>query len=350
MGEADGRTPLMRCGGSLRIGISPGYPAPTPVRGTSPHWDDRLVVGVLLGFGVIAAVVAAGWGVGRARVLGEGARYVLARLTFFVFTPSLLFTVLARADIATVFSAPLAIAAASFAVCAAIFMVVARVFWRRSAGETVIGGLAASYVNASNMGIPVSLYVLGDAALSAPIILMQLAVITPILLTVLDRIVLGRVGVLESLTRPFKNPIVIGAIIGLIVALLDLEVPEPVMAPFLMMGAASVPVMLIAFGMSLAEERPLGAGRYRRDIIVATALKLLLMPAIAWVLATAVFGLDRAGTFAVVVLAALPAAQNVFTYAQRYRVAEPIARDSVLFSTVLAVPVVLVIAALLAPR
>ena len=70
----------------------------------------------------------------------------------------------------------------------------------------------------------------------------------------------------------------------------------------------------------------------------------------ASVLGTAVSALDRAGTFAVVVLAALPAAQNVFTYAQRYRVAEPIARDSVLFSTVLAVPVVLVIAALLAPR
>lgn len=308
------------------------------------------MIGVLIGFGVIAAVILAGWGVGRARVLGEGARYVLARLTFFVLTPSLLFSVLARADIGTVFSAPLAIAAASFAVCAAIFMVVARVLWRRTAGETVIGGLSASYVNAANIGIPVSTYVLGDAALSAPIILMQLAVITPILLTVLDRIVLGRVGMLASLTRPFRNPIVIGALAGLVVALTGLEIPEPVMAPFLMMGAASVPVMLIAFGMSLAEERPLGTGRYRRDIVLAAVLKLLLMPTIAWVLATAVFRLDAATTFAVVVLAALPVAQNVFTYSQRYRVAEPIARDSVLVSTLFAVPVVLIIAALLAPR
>lgn len=308
------------------------------------------MVGVLVGFGVIAAVIVAGWAVGRARVLGEGARYVLARLTFFVFTPSLLFSVLARAEIGTVFAAPLAIAAASFAVCAALFMVIARFVWRRAVGETVIGGLSASYVNAANIGIPVSQYVLGDAALSAPIILMQLAVITPVLLTVLDRLEHGRVGLVASLTRPFRNPIVIGAIAGLVVALTGIEVPDAVMAPFAMMGAASVPVMLIAFGMSLAEERPLGAGAFRRDIALATVFKLVLMPAIAWVLATAVFRLDAETTFAVVVLAALPVAQNVFTYAQRYRVAEPIARDSVLVSTLLAVPVMLLIAALLGPR
>ena len=51
----------------------------------------------------------------------------------------------------------------------------------------------------------------------------------------------------------------------------------------------------------------------------------------------------------VVVLAALPTAQNVYTYAARYQTAMPLARDSGLITTALAVPILIVIAALLAP-
>ena len=68
--------------------------------GDASTWKDDGVLGVLVGFGVIAAVIAVGWLVGRTGVLGPGARYVLARLAFFVLTPSLLLTVLADADIA----------------------------------------------------------------------------------------------------------------------------------------------------------------------------------------------------------------------------------------------------------
>ena len=79
-------------------------------------------------------------------------------------------------------------------------------------------------------------------------------------------------------------------------------------------------------------------------------MKLVVMPLAAWALAVFVFRLDAAGVFAIVILAALPTAQNVFNYAQRYRVAEPIARDAVFATTILAVPAMIAIAALLAPR
>ncbi|HOB57351.1 MAG TPA: AEC family transporter, partial [Rhodoglobus sp.] len=61
------------------------------------------------------------------------------------------------------------------------------------------------------------------------------------------------------------------------------------------------------------------------------------------------FGLSGHRLFAVVVLAALPAAQNVFNYAQRYDRGVILARDVVLITTALSLPVLLVIAALLAP-
>ncbi len=316
--------------------------------GDASTWKDDGVLGVLVGFGVIAAVIAVGWLVGRTGVLGPGARYVLARLAFFVLTPSLLLTVLADADIASVFSAPLLVAAAVLVVGAGLFVVIA-LARRRAAGEVVIGALAAGYVNSSNMGIPVAHYVLGDAALSAPIILMQLAIVTPIVLSVLDRIEQGRVGVRAALLRPLRNPLVIGSVVGLALALTGVRLPDEVMEPFRMLGAATVPVMLLSFGMSLAEPRIPGAGTERVEIVVASTVKLLVMPLTAWALAM-LLRLDEAQTFAVVVLAALPTAQNVFTYAQRYRIAESLARDTILITTILAMPVMLVIAALLAPR
>ena len=48
------------------------------------------------------------------------------------------------------------------------------------------------------------------------------------------------------------------------------------------------------------------------------------------------------------VIAALPTAQNVFTHAVRYNQGVVLARDAIFLSTVLAVPALILIAALLA--
>ena len=52
--------------------------------------------------------------------------------------------------------------------------------------ETVIGALSASMVNSANLGIPIAAYVLGDAALAAPVLIFQLAIYTPIYVASLD--------------------------------------------------------------------------------------------------------------------------------------------------------------------
>ena len=53
--------------------------------------------------------------------------------------------------------------------------------------------------------------------------------------------------------------------------------------------------------------------------------------------------------FAVVVLAGLPTAQNIFVYAQRYQRGVVLARDTVLLTTIGSVPILVAVAALLAP-
>lgn len=303
--------------------------------------------GVLTGFGVIGSVIVVGYIVGRTGILGPHARFVLNRIVFFVLSPCLLFTVLADADVKVLFSSLLVVAAITAVASFVIYGVVAFAIWRRSLPEGAIGVAAAGWVNANNIGIPVAVYVIGDAASVAPVIMLQLIVFTPILLTILDVATSGRTSLARVLSQPLRNPIIIGSALGAILSATKVELPDAVMEPFRLVGAAAVPVVLIAFGMSLHGQRALAAGTRRRDVILASSIKLAIMPLLAWVLGRFAFGLDDDQLFAIVVMAALPTAQNVFNYSQRYDRGEIIARDTVLITTIGSVPVLLVVALLL---
>lgn len=118
------------------------------------------VGGVLEGFLVIGIVVAVGYGVGRAGVLGPDATRVLSRTAFFVATPALLFTTLARTDIGAVFSSNLLVTAVTSSLACLLYVPVG-LLRRRPAGEVAVGAMASGYVNAGNLGLPIAVYVIG---------------------------------------------------------------------------------------------------------------------------------------------------------------------------------------------
>lgn len=306
------------------------------------------MLGVLTGFGIIAFVIAVGYGVQRLGILPPDARLVLNRFAFFVATPALLFTVLARSHPATVFSGPIVVTLISVIVSAGVFLVVSRLWFRRPVAETTVGMAASAYVNANNIGLPVAIYVLGSAQLVAPLLLLQLIVLAPVTLTVLDISTSGRASVKSILSQPVRNPMIIASLIGLVVALFGVTLPEAVMAPFDLIGGAAVPLVLIAFGMSLVGQKPLAPGSGRAEIIVASAMKLVLMPLVAYVVAEFVFRLPSHQVFEVVALASLPTAQNIYNFAVRYQRGVVLARDTVLLTTIGSVPLLVLVAALLA--
>jgi malonate transporter len=219
--------------------------------------------------------------------------------------------------------------------------------WRRSLEHTVIGSLASGYVNGNNFGIPIAVYMLGDAAFSAPVVLLQLLLFAPVALAILGARVHGHTSVAAIVRTTLTNPIIVGSLAGVLVAVSGLELPPIVMEPIELIGHAAVPLMLIAYGLSLHGQRLFAPGSGRREVVLATALKLVAMPLTAWAVGAFVFGLDGLELYAVTVLAALPTAQNVFVYAQRYTTAELVARDTVFVTTIGSVPVLLTVALLL---
>ncbi|MFD7508570.1 AEC family transporter [Streptomyces sp. NPDC059853] len=304
--------------------------------------------GVITGFAIIASIIGTGYLLGWRGSLGENGREVLTKLAFYVATPALLFTTLSAADLSVIFSTPLLVTAVSTGTVAAVFVAVGAVR-RWGVGRTTVGALCSSYVNAGNLGIPIAVYVLDDATLVAPVLLFQQLIVMPVALTVLDLSTRGGAGTpwWQRVLTPFRNPVVISALAGVAVAASGWTVPEPLLEPAVLIGNMAVPAVLLAFGISLRGSSLPGQGDDRWPMLLSVGLKSAGMPLVAWAVATWVFGLGATDVFHVVVTSALPAAQNLFTYASRYQVGVRLARESILLSTVLAIPVLVVVAALL---
>ena len=316
---------------------------------------------VVAGLAVFGAVIAVGWLLVRTRAVPADADGVLTRVCFFAATPALLVTTLSRADLTAVLSRSTAVAVAAELAAIVSAWCLHRLVLRRPTAEATIGALASGYVNAANLGIPVAVLVLGDAATIAPILLLQLLVLTPATFTVLDAVTRrGNPSRLATLTVPLRNPLLWGVVAGTAANLGGVDLKEwgggyPAQG-LEMLGRVAVPLMMLALGMSLAgaprplctpaTDAPVHGGGRRSGLWLAVGWKLAVMPGLAVVVGLAA-GLSGGQLLAPVVTAALPTAQNVFMYASRYGAAKGLARDAVLLTTAGFVPVVLLAAALL---
>jgi malonate transporter len=306
------------------------------------------VIGVLAGFTVIGIVILVGYIAGRLQIGGPTAPQALTGTAFFLTNPALLLTVVAEADMTDIFSAYVPVAVISALGTAALYILASRLFFRRPAAETAIGAMSSSYVNANNIGIPIAVYALGNATPVVPVLLLQLLVLAPTYLALLDLTSGHPPSVRRIISQPVRNPMIIASFVGVALSWSGLTLPAVLWEPLLLLGGAAVPLVLLAFGMSLHGNSPLSERVNRVDVITATVLKSVVMPAIAFVFAALVFHLDDQLVFGAVLMASLPTAQNVFMFASRYDKATATARDVVLLSSAGAVPVLLLAAALLA--
>ncbi|SDJ35850.1 AEC family transporter [Nonomuraea jiangxiensis] len=305
--------------------------------------------GVVAAFVALVSVAVIGYLVGMGGLLRTSDELVLSRLAFFVATPALMFTTVSRADLTSLFSPVLLTQIAAVVSVQLVYVLVARLVWRRDRRELTIGALASGYVNAGNLGVPISIYVLGDGALVAPILLFQLLVLTPVSFLVLDQ---GARSVRTALLIPLRNPLTVASLVGLAFALSGFSLPTIVMRPIELLGGAAVPVALLAYGLSLygsqrrtpeeamgekdAPERPKGAGK---EVFLAVALKAFVQPAVAYLVARLVLGLDGSALLAATLFAALPTAQNIYVYAVTYDTGRRLARSTILLTTALSIPI-----------
>lgn len=305
--------------------------------------------GVITGFAIIFVVIAAGWLLGRTGIIGPGKQRLMFNQTaFYVCTPALIFSSVATSDPGNFVSPIVLVISAATILTSVIYILVSLLFFRQDVPTTTIGAASASYYNSVNIGLPVSIYVLGNATHVIPTLLVQMAVFTPIILAFLGSqngtgSMLRRTAV--SVRNAIFSPVVLGAVLGLLVAVSGWTVPAPVMEPLTILGGASIPMILMSFGASLTAGGVLADARARPGTITSTILKVVGMPLIAWLICL-VAGIEGELMYTAVILSALPTAQNIYNYAATYQRGETVARDTVFLTTFLSLPAMLIIALL----
>ena len=302
---------------------------------------------ILTGFAIIFVVIGAGYLLAQFGVIKPENRLMLNQIAFWAATPSLIFSSVAVSDTSAFLSPVVLVIAVSSLATMAAYALLSALFFRRGVPETMSGAAAASYYNSINIGLPIATYVIGDPVYVVPALVLQMAVLTPIIITGLN---FGgkasgasgsRSATWKAIVSGVTAPVVVAAILGFAVSAAHWTVPEPVMAPLKILGGASIPLILMSFGASLKGDRVLQQDPV--PTLVASALKLAGMPAIAWAAGTAM-GLSADLLYAAVILAALPTAQNVYNYAATYRVGQTVARDTIFITTFLSLPAMLTIA------
>ena len=302
-------------------------------------------MGLLIGFTTIIAVIACGSALAHAGVLDARSQRTLGEIAFFVASPALMVVTISEVEVSGAVANLLA-SAGALATCFTLYALVARLRWRLDTGAVVIGSLASSYVNAGNLGLAIAAYVVGDITLVVPTLLVQMLVVQPIALAVLDRRTGRGQGPGAMLRRMVTNPLTVAALLGVVLAVTGWELPTVVASPLELLAGAAIPLMLLSYGAALRLSPRVGRSGHNREVLLVSVLKLAVMPVVALGLGIAL-DLHDTVLLGVVITAALPTAQNIFLHATRYRVGEDVSRESILITTICSLPVVLVVALLL---
>lgn len=217
-------------------------------------------------------------------------------------------------------------------------MLVGRFAFRRPPMGQTLTGMSFAFGNTVMVGLPITLAVYGDAgALPFFIILSVHGLLyftaTTVLLELQYQV--GERAGLKALPKAVgrslvTNPILIGIAGGLAVNLSGVALPGPIDQVCRVMQGAVPPCALFVLGASLVRHGI--RGRVAQAVVVSIA-KLLVFPAITYLLAFHVFDLPRDWAEIAVLTSGLPLGVMAFVFSQKYGTGQAITATSVSMST-----------------
>jgi predicted permease len=311
--------------------------------------------GVLLGFSIVLVITGIGLlaAVLLPRQTTSAIQQGLTPAIYYVTNPLLMVVLVAELDLGALVGVYAPVALATAVVAGGCYALGSKLVLKRSSGQTAVGAMAASYVNAGNIGLPIAIYAVGSSAPAVSVLVTQLLLIAPVYLTVFGwcsrQAGASQPRLARTVLRSVANPVTVATAVGAVLALVDWIPPAFIWTPMDMLGRASIPLLLFVFGLSLASQRPFRDRALAPDIVWGSFIKLLLMPAAAWLLGHYAWGLQGVDLFGVVAMAALPTAQNVYLFSSQFRLPNLLVRDIIFGSAVLSLPVILVVALMLGP-
>ena len=254
--------------------------------------------------------------------------HTLSKVSYYVFMPAFVFHIISEAQVqATVLGQMTIYITMVYIACALLGFGVAKGL-RRPPAVIAMYVLIAAFSNSGNFGLSLVKFRFGEAALVP-------ATIYFIVLTVIGFAIgvaaasWARAGALVAFASVFRTPSLLACLPAVFFSATNVEVPLFLSRIVGLLADAMIPVMLVTLGVQLAE---LGRPQINRDVIAASAVRLLGGPILAAILAIplGLTGLQRSTG---ILQASMPAAVLTVIIALEYDLVPGLVTTTVLFST-----------------
>lgn len=256
----------------------------------------------------IFALIVLGYLLGWRQWLTTESASGLANITFKLFMPTLLFAGIAKASLAEGLS-PMLLLAYYLPVLLVFTLVNVLAHWRRGSASPL--GLVAAFSNNVLVGIPLIASLMGTDGLVYVFAILMLHSLTLFSLHSFyaafgsQERVDGR-----ALLKNLANPMIIGLLLGALLNISGLVVPDSLWRVVTWLGQAALPCALIVLGASLSRYRL----RPTMEAWGLTFAKLALFPTMVWLLSGLLPGLNDSARTVLVLLAACPSGVNVMAF------------------------------------
>lgn len=273
----------------------------------------------------VVLVAAAGYALASALTIDSKS---LGRMLFYLATPSLVFRSLYRSELDFALLQQLAI------VTVAVILSSGLLGWLVSIGESrqrrAAFILTSAISNNGNMGIPISFFAFGEIGLALGSIYY---VFTSFISNTFGVVIAsaGQTPIATALAHSIRVPVLYSATTGLLLNLMQVDLPQPLFRAIDLLADAAIPGMLVLLGIQLHKAPLTGVSM---AILRSTAVRLLAGPLLAWILCTvlSISGVERN---VLILQAAMPTAVMAAVLSTEYDTEPELVASVILVSTLI---------------
>ena len=276
-------------------------------------------------------IIALGFGVKRLGWIGSEDVRRFNKVCFYTFMPVMLFYNIYTSDFSHAVRLPYALFVVGMALAMILLAFLITLAAEKTPERRGVMIQAAFRSNFVLLGLPIAEELLPGANFG--ITALMIAIVVPIYnmmsVVVLEYFRGGKPKLGEVLLAVIRNPLIIASIVGLLMKVLHITLPEVLVSFAGKMNSAATPLILLLLGASFETRE---VARYKKELLVCVGLRLVVFPGAILTLAAAL-GLRDIEFVTVLAMTAAPTAVNSFNMAQQLGGDSQLAGSAVVVST-----------------
>lgn len=275
---------------------------------------------------------------GKLHLLPDNTSDALCSFLFLFCGPAVSFSNIITSEIEDIFNLrfTLAMIMLELVMFLALWILFKKVF-RKTGSDLIIHVLCSFYGNISYVGIPVFLSLFNNVIPNLIVIMIHGVLTMPIVIFLLDQASskASHKKMLRSALVSLKNPNIFIPVIAVLLLFFKVPIPKVITDSIDLLGKPTTPVGMFALGLTCSRTSLRTAKNVLPFAFLSSVSKLVISPAIAFLIGRYIFGLDQWWLNSLIILGMLPAALNDYIISQRYHSSEEFASAAVLLSTFL---------------